>query len=115
MKTTIINYDKDNNSWNWFNGLKKELPNVSTEVENLFSKMSENKKVVELLDGFYNSKTFKDTNFNDWISRLDDDKKKVLTAGEALSQYKTHLQSADKASSKFGSTLKSIGGRSFVC
>ena len=111
MKTTIINYDKDNNSWSWiFDNLKKEVPKVSSEVDKLFSKIKKDKDFSELLDGFYNSKTFKDTDFNDWVDSLDDAKKEALTAGDALEEYKGHLQSVDKASSKFGSTLKSIGG-----
>ena len=79
----------------------------------MFSKIKGNKDFSELLDGFYDSSTFKDNNFKEWLNNLDDTKKKSLTAGEALSQYKTHLESVGKTTSvaaKAMSGLKSIGG-----
>lgn len=112
LKTTIINYDKDNDSLSWIFNLKKELPNVSAEVENLFSKVNKKRKLSELLGGFYDSKDFKDTDFNDWISGLDDVEKSSLNAGEALEKYKTHLESVGKTTTvaaKAMSGLKQVG------
>lgn len=66
-----------------------------------------------LLEDMFDSSTFNDNNFKEWLNNLDDTKKKSLTAGEALSQYKTHLESVGKTTSvtaKAMSGLKSIGG-----
>lgn len=61
----------------------------------------------------YDADKFKGDPFKDWIDGLDNAKKSTLTAGEALSQYKTHLESVGKTTSvtaKAMSGLKSIGG-----
>lgn len=89
---------------------KKQTPEITKEVNDLFSKIKPDEKFKYLLNDVYHSDTFKNTNFKEFVDGMDSATKRTITAGDALSQYKTHLQSADKASSKFGSTLKSIGG-----
>ena len=89
---------------------KKQTPEITKEVNDLFSKIKPDEKFKCLLNDVYHSDTFKNTNFKEFVDGMDSATKRTITAGDALSQYKTHLQSADKASSKFGSTLKSIGG-----
>ena len=109
FKITIVNYDKEN-GFILFDGLRKTIPQISDNVDKLFGKVGKDGSFFELLQNYYLSDKFEGDPFKDWVDGLDNTKKSTLTAGEALSQYKTHLQSADKASSKFGSTLKSIGG-----
>lgn len=66
--------------------------------EELFSKIKPDEKFKCLLNDVYHSDTFKNTNFKEFVDGMDSATKRTITAGDALSQYKTHLQSADKES-----------------
>lgn len=97
----------------FLSGLKKEIPEIGEDVENLFKKITPDKKFSSLLQEIYKSKTFKGTPFKEFVDGLDATQKRTLTAGEALSQYKTHLESVGKTTSviaKAMSGLKSISG-----
>lgn len=65
---------------------------------------------------FGKDSTFDDSLFNGWVDGLDDIQKTSMTAGKALSEYKSYLESAAKSTSTFsnitktaGSTLKTLG------
>ena len=113
----IFNYDKDDGFTTVFTRLKNAIPEISAEVDDLFKKIESTKGFDSLLDNFYDSNSFKDTTFKEWVEGLNDTQKSALTAGDALAQYKGHLEAVSKSTSTFSkvtskvkSTLKDIGG-----
>lgn len=101
----IVNYDKETGI-SFFNMLKQKVE-ASEDVIKLFKNTKDEKPFDVLLDKFYDSKTFSDTNFNQWVNGLDDTAKSAMTAGDALESYKKHLQDTSKATSKLAS-LKGV-------
>lgn len=85
----------------------------------LFSNYDQDGDLSVLLQDMYNADKFKGDPFKDWVDSLDNVKKTTLTAGEALSQYKTYLESVGKTTTvtakamsglkKAGSILASMG------
>lgn len=100
-------------------GWKKQIPEIGKDVENLFKKVDSNDKFSSLLQDVYRSKDFKGTPFKEFVDGMDSVTKRTITAGDALSQYKTHLESVGKTTTvaakamsglkKAGSILASMG------
>lgn len=116
-KTTILNYDNEKGFSTFLSNFKTEIPKISSEVEELFSKINPNKKFKTLLDDFFDADSFKDSSFKTWLNSLSDAEKVTLSAGDALNQYQSYLQSTAKQTTTFatitqkaGSALKTIGG-----
>lgn len=108
----ILNYDKDNGFSTFFNNFSSKVPEISSEVEKVFDNFQKLEEQGEVFDWdmFGQNSGFQDKNFNEWVSSLSDAEKATLSAGDALEQYQKYLNSTTKASSNFGSTLKTIGG-----
>ena len=114
----ILNYDKDNKD-GFFDGFtsflinaKKEVPDVSDEIQKLFSSFGSNKKLTNLLESF-DSSTLKDDTFKSWIDGLNDTAKASMTAGDALEAYKKHLTDIGKTTTgvqKTTSVFNALGG-----
>ena len=116
-KTTILNYDNEKGFSTFLSNFKTEIPKISSEVEELFSKINPNRKFKTLLDDFFDADSFKDSSFKTWLNSLSDAEKVTLSAGDALNQYQSYLQSTAKQTTTFatitqkaGSALKTIGG-----
>ena len=114
---TILNYDNEKGFSTFLSNFKTEIPKISSEVEELFSKINPNKKFKTLLDDFFDADSFKDSSFKTWLNSLSDAEKVTLSAGDALNQYQSYLQSTAKQTTTFatitqkaGSALKTIGG-----
>lgn len=58
---------------------------------------------------FGKDSTFDDSLFNGWVDGLDDIQKTSMTAGKALSEYKSYLESAAKSTSTFSNIAKTAG------
>lgn len=111
IKTTILNYDKEN-GFTFLNGFKKQIPEIGKDVENLFKKVPLNDRFSKLLPEIYHSNTFKNTDFKKFVDGLNATEKRTLTAGEALKNYNKHLQSVGKTTTvtaKVMSGLKQVG------
>lgn len=105
----IFNYDKEN-GFKILSSFKKEIPEISKNVDELFSRFSSDGRFSILLEDMYDSDNFKNDPFKNWVDGLDNAKKSTMTAGEALDSYKNSLESTGKVTSSLSSTLKSIGG-----
>lgn len=89
------------------------MPEISKNVTDLFSNFDPDGKLSVLLQDMYDADKFKGTPFKDWVDGLDEAKLKTMTAGQALEQYKGHLESVGKTASvttKAMSGLKTVGG-----
>lgn len=105
----IFNYDKEN-GFKFLSSFKKEIPEISKNVNELFNSFSSDGHFSVLLEDMYDVDKFKDDPFKNWVDGLDNAKKSTMTASEALDSYKNSLKSTGKATSTLSSTLKSIGG-----
>lgn len=105
-KQTIVNYD-DNSGLTFFDSFKKKVPEVSQEANKFFADLDKIKKINPDIPidfkGFIDGGNLADETLIKFLSTTDQ-------SNTSLENYNKYLQSADKASSKFGSTLKSIGG-----
>ena len=107
----IVNYDRDSGKWTTFVDRFKEKPKeVSSAVNELFGKASENTKLSDLLKDHYDKDTFQDSDFNEWVEGLGEQATEAITASDALEQYLTHIQDAANNTSVFSNMAKSAGG-----
>ena len=92
--------------------LKKDVPDVSDEINNLFQSVKKTDKFNNVLASFDTNK-IKDVTFKEWVDNLDEVKKTSMTSGKALEEYKRHLTEIGKTTpilSKLGSVIKSVFG-----
>lgn len=114
----IVNYDRDSGKWTTFvDRFKKEPKEVSSAVNELFGKASENTKLSDLLKDHYDKDTFQDSDFNEWVEGLGEwveglgeQATEAITASDALEQYRTHIQDAANNTSVFSNMAKAAGG-----
>lgn len=121
IKSTILNYDKNNKEngiggtgytspiQNIIKGFKKDIPMLSKEVQELFNSFDGGGQFNILLEDMYDSKSFKDSSFNSWVKSLDESEREVLTAGDALNKYKSHLEQTTKSTSAFSAAMSKVG------
>ena len=92
--------------------LKKDVPDVSDEINNLFQSVKKTDKFNNVLASFDTNK-IKDVTFKEWVDNLDEVTKTSMTSGKALEEYKRHLTEIGKTTpilSKLGSVIKSVFG-----
>lgn len=106
----IVNYDKENNHLEWFKNFKKEIPEISDEVKELFDKIDlDGDFKTQLEDNFDFSKS-NDSIFKSWANDLDDTAKANMTAGDALDKYNQHLKDTAKSTSKLSTITSAAKG-----
>ena len=108
----IVNYDKNSDIGGlsgltlFFSRNKNSIKEVSEEVKNVLKNADQ--KLPEALTKF-NKLNFNDKSFVDWLDGLDDSAKSSMTAGKALEQYQSYLESTAKKSSSFAEFTKKAG------
>lgn len=106
----IVNYDKENNRLEWLLNFKKEIPEISDDVKELFDKIDlKGNFKTQLEDNFDFSKS-NDTIFKSWANDLDDVVKTNMTAGDALEKYNQHLKDTAKSTSKLSNITSAAKG-----
>lgn len=116
----ILNYDKENGFTSAFFPSKKDLEEsskatykISDNVHKLFTNMDDGQPFSKLLQDFYKADDFKDDPFKGWVDGLEDTKKKTLTCGQALDDFKksqSEVISNNGKFSKITSVLKDVAG-----
>lgn len=89
------------------NNFNNTIPQVSKNVDTLFKQTDKGSNFFDLIKDFYSADNFKNDPFKDFVDGLDNTQISAMTAGDALEQYKKHLQETSKATSKLAS-LKGI-------
>lgn len=106
----IVNYDKENNRLEWLLNFKKEIPEISDDVKELFDKIDlKGNFKTQLEDNFDFSKS-NDTIFKSWANDLDDVVKTNMTAGDDLEKYNQHLKDTAKSTSKLSNITSAAKG-----
>ena len=99
----IVNYDKEKGiSW-IFKNFKKEIPEISDEVKELFGKIDLGGNFKTQLEDNFDFSKSNDSIFKSWANNLDDAAKINMTAGDALEKYNQHLKDTAKSTSKLSS------------